>query len=227
LKAGYYEAESVNGQYTEIPVKVQTSDSAMQKKTFVALTAKSSQFVDKIEIEVSGAKYYRRSATLLQKRVSILTNGMRKGYYTPLYHFELTSGRTAIAELAHVRGQLFLIEIENHDNPPLTISSVKAFQLNRYLVAWLDADKQYTIRFGQPKLNTPVYDLSFFKDSIPERLVTLRPGEIKIQGPSKAASVEPFFSSKSIIWIAIILVMIVLGVMSLKLVRESSKAEGR
>lgn len=228
LKAGYYEAESSDGKYTSIPTKINSADSARQKKTFVGMTLPSLQFIDKIEVAVSGAKYYRRIATLLEKRVSTYKNGTQTEYYNPVQNFELTSGRTAVVELQPaVRGQQFLIEIENHDNPPLIISSVKTFQLNRYLTVWLTAGEQYVVRFGQPALTSPIYDLGFFQDSIPKQLITLKPVNAKITAAGKTVAEVPFFSNKSVIWIAIIVVMIVLGVMSVKLVRESSKAEGR
>ncbi|WP_276369168.1 hypothetical protein [Chryseolinea sp. H1M3-3] len=223
LKVGYYESETSTGKFTELPVGTHASDSAVQKKTYVRLALSSLQFIDKLEVVVSGAKYYRRNATVLEKRIRISKNGQRSGYYKPIKKFELTSGRTAFVELYDTRAQELVIEIENEDNPPLTIADVKAFQLNRYLTAWLDHDDQYVLKFGDPELTPPVYDLSFFRDSIPAKSAMLEVHEIKFSQTVSEETPHTFFTSKTIIWVAIALVTVVLGFMSIKLVRETAK----
>ena len=221
LKAGYYVDQSSDGKFTSLPVNVTSYDSTTQKKTYVKLAFNEIQFVDKLEIDVSGVKYYRRSAALFEKRVRT-KNGKRTEYYDLIENFELTTGRKAIVELTRLRSREFLIEIENEDNPPLIISTVKVFQLNRYLTAWLNKNVQYTLQFGQPGLKAPVYDLLFFKDSIPRQVPVLEAGAIKILTTSKTGDQETFFASKNIIWAAIVVVMLILGYMSLKLIRESA-----
>ena len=221
LKAGYYTEQSSGGKFTSLPVKINSYDSTRQKKTYVKLLFSTVQFVDKLEIDISGVKYYRRHATLFEKRARTL-NGKRTEYYNPIENFELTTGRKAIIELTDVRGQEFLIEIENEDNPPLVISSVEAFQLNRYLTTWLNQGTVHTIQFGQHALNPPVYDLGFFKDSIPKEIKILKPGDVRILATSNASVQEAFFTSQNIIWAAIVVVMLILAYMSVKLIREST-----
>lgn len=223
IKAGYYETKSLNGNYTSLDVRTTASDSISQKKTFVRIQLSGLQLVDKMEFDVSGAKYYRRNATLLEKRTRISKKGKLTEYYRPVLNFELTSSRTTIIEPKDLRGQEFLIEIQNEDNPPLSISSVKVFQLNRYLTAWLSGESNYAIKFGAPRLKEPVYDLAFFKDSIPDQIELLHPGKVSTLEQTAAAKSETLFSNKNIIWLAIIAVMIVLGLMSAKLAREAAK----
>ncbi len=50
----------------------------------------------------------------------------------------------------------------------------------------------------------------------------LEPGEIKILAKSGAETQETFFTDKNIIWGAIVVVMLILGYMSVKLIRESA-----
>jgi hypothetical protein len=221
LKAGYYADQSLDGKFTILPLKVNSYDSVALKKTYVNLLFNTTQFVDKLEIDVSGVRYYRRYARLFEKRVRT-RKGERKEYYNPIENFELTTGRKAIIDLTKVRGQEFLIEIENEDNPPLVISSVKGFQLNHYLTAWLHKDTPYTIQFGQKALSPPVYDLGFFKDSIPKGAKILEPGDVKILASRDTQTQETFFTDKNIIWAAIVVVMAILGYMSVKLIREST-----
>lgn len=225
LKAGYYEGQSSAGNFTTLPLNVNAYDSA--KRTFVEITLNSLQILDKLEIDVSGVKYYRRHAVISEKRVRTEKNGKRTEYFSPIESFELTTGRKAIVELPHARAQHFRIEIANDDNPPLTISSIKAFQLNRYLAVWLTKDTPYTIQFGQPNLRPAVYDLSFFRDSIPKNIDIIEARDLKLLPTSSSAPAASFFTSKNIIWIAIVIVALVLGYMSIKLVRESANAKTR
>ena len=225
IAAGYYKEQSTYGRYQTLAAEVTSADSVAQKKTYVKVLLNSLQFVDKMEITVSGAKYYRRNATLYEKRVRIGKNGKRIEYYNEIENFELTSGRSAVIELSNVRAQEFLISIDNQDNPPLSLSEVKVFQLNRYLTTWLEQDESYSLKFGQRQLTAPNYDLKYFRDSIPDHVAILEVANIKKLDKTEAEVSDTFFNSKAFIWIAIVAVMLVLGVMSVKMVREASQAE--
>jgi hypothetical protein len=227
LKAGHYEARSADGKFTSLVLNVDAYDSVKEKKTYVDLTFDALQFVNRLEVDVSGVKYYRRQAMLLEKRVRTEKNGKRKEYYSPVQSFELTTGRTAIVDLPSVRGQQFRIEIANEDNPPLKISAIKAFQLNRYLTVWLTKDTPYTIQFGQSNLKAPVYDLPFFQDSIPQNVEIIEAHDIKLLPKTSDKKTESFFTNRSIIWIAIVVVILILGYMSISLVREAASAKSK
>jgi hypothetical protein len=221
LSAGYFKEKTSNGKYQELRAKVTATDSVSEKKTYVRIALDALHFMDKLEVAVSGTRYYRRSATLFEKRVHVKGKS-REEYYQPLRNFELTSGRTAVIELPGVRGQQFIIEVENYDNPPLTISSVKAYQLNRYLTAWLPSSDDYKMLFGNANLNAPVYDITFFKDSIPEVTSILHAKSLTLLAGKEQATSTTFFTSKAFIWVAIIGIAVVLGFMSFKLIREQS-----
>jgi len=227
LKAGYYKQESTDGSYARLePLKFVVTDKIPEKKSYVRFSLPGSQFLDKLEILVSGSKYYRRRATLSEKRVSQSKEGKRKEYFQNIQNFELTSGRTAILALNDVKGQEFMITIENDDNAPLVISEMKAFQLNRYLTAWLNHDQQYRLKFGDRNLSRPVYDIAFFKDSIPKKIPILEAGVPKILEKTSAVP-KSFFTDKNLVWIAIVVVIILLGFMSIKMVKQASQTESK
>lgn len=222
LKAGYYQTQFSAGQFINLPVKIITADSASQKKTYVRLLLNDLQFVDQLEIVVSGTKYYRRDATISHERPVTLQGKKVNEYFRQ--NFQLTSGRTAMVDMMGIRSKEFIIEIENEDNPPLTILDVKASQLNRYLTAWLKKGETYTLRFDQSDLQAPNYDLKFFKDSIPKYVSVLEVSDIKMLKTNETKPVSnTFFTSKAFIWIAIVAVMLVLGAMSVKMAREASQ----
>jgi len=228
LRAGYYKQESADGRYTRLePLKLAVTDKIPEKKSYVSFSLAGPQFLDKLEILVSGSKYYRRRATLSEKRVSRSKDGKKKEYFRDVQNFELTSGRTAILSMDNIRGQEFLITIENDDNAPLVISEIKAYQLNRYLTAWLNHHQPYKLKFGDRNLHQPIYDIAFFKDSIPKQIPILEAGAPKIFETPEAASSTSFFTNKNLVWIAIVAVIVLLGFMSIKMVKQTSQKESK
>ncbi len=211
------------GKQTEIvPRKIITSENASKKTTYVHLLFDTVQFVDKLSIKITEPKFYQRKTTLSARRIG--KKGKQSGDYNLIQHFELTTNPTTNLEFPEIRTQELLLVIENEDNPPLTISTVKSFQANRYLTAWLKQNDQYIIKFGQPELKAAVYDLPFFKDSIPNEVKVLEAGKIKIKKTPKDGF-QTFFTTRTIIWIAIVVVILLLGFMSARLIRESAKAK--
>jgi hypothetical protein len=142
-----------------------------------------------------------------------------------IQQFELSSGQPAKLNLSDIRTKELRLVIENEDNPPLSISKIRTFQLNRYLVAWLNQDDEYILKFGEKNIEPPVYDLSFFQDSIPEQLKVLEVTDIYGLDNGQETPSKTFFTNKKIIWIAIIVVIIVLAFMSRRVISESAKPD--
>ncbi len=71
------------------------------------------------------------------------------------------------------------LEIDDKDNPALTIDSIQAFQLTRSLVSYLDKGTGYNISFGDSSAKAPNYDLAAFSDSIGKSITNLNTGVIK------------------------------------------------
>jgi hypothetical protein len=216
--AGYYEVNTEEAKYAAIPFDWREGDSVAMKKTYIDIRFKGRQLVDRITLSMKGAPYFLRKGWLLQERPA--SNGKAKPSFNRLASFTLSSRQPAVIELAGVRGNAFLIEIENEDNPSLDVASVEVAQLNRYLVAWLRKGEEYSLKFGGADLRIPNYDLVNFKDSIPAHLVSLKAGPLTKIETSRAGENPTFFTSKAIIWIAIIAVIGVLGFMAIRMARE-------
>jgi hypothetical protein len=210
---------------TEIPLKILTSNNVQEKKTYVRLLFDTQQFVDKVDIEVGGVKFFKRKATLSERRTRKSKNGKLSEYYRLIQQLELSSGQPAKLNLTGIRTKELRLVIENEDNPPLSISKIRTFQLNRYLVAWLNQDDEYILKFGEKNIESPVYDLSFFQDSIPDQLKVLEVTDIYSLDNESGAPSKTFFTNKTIIWIAIIVVIVVLAFMSRRVISESAKAD--
>lgn len=226
LKAGYFEATYGEGEYTEIGIqKAKFVDSAEVKKTFIHIAFDTLQLIDRLEISMTGAPYFLRYATLSIKNTRLNKKGKPEFYVEQLAVFEVSSKQKTILELPPVRTEDLIIAIENHDNPPLSIKEIKAFQLNRYVTAWLETGNQYTLSFGSSEINKPNYDLVFFKDSIPATTQTLVHGSFEL---TKTQPTESFtlFTNKQILWVAIVIIILVLGIMSYRMIQDAGKKKG-
>ncbi len=228
LSAGYYEMQSEDGKYSQnYSLHFIKSDSAKQKRTYIKISFDTTQVVDKLVVSLAGQPYFLRKATLYSKEERKNKKGETEFYYNHLYDFELSSKQISILNLPGIKVSELLIIVENEDNPSLDIASLKTFQLNRYLTSWLKKENSYTIKIGSEELQSPSYDLAFFQDKIPDQSPQLSIGSVTIFKEKAPEISTTIFTSTSVIWIAIILVIIVLGLLSVKLIKETNAAKNK
>lgn len=224
LGAGYYEVTSEDGKYTALqPKSINQSTVPADKQSLITIDFDTMRVVDKVVLNMTGAPYFLRRATLLSAREITDPKGVKSLHYQQLARFELSSKQTSVIELPGVRVQKLVVRIENEDNPVLDLGSVTTYQLNRYFTAWLKKGDHYTLKLGAPNLAQPKYDLAFFRDNIPAQPPLLRAGAIKMFDTEKEEIAPTFFTNSIIIWIAIIAVVIVLGFMAVRMTHETSK----
>lgn len=226
LTAGYFEVEEEHGRYSEInTVKQVKADSTKEKKTYLRFHFDGTQTVDKFELTMKGAPFFQRRAMVYVPMTRSIKGDKTETYNDLIREIEITSKRPAAIELPALKAKELLIVIDNHDNPPLDVDSFKAYQLNRYLTAWLKGGATYTLKFGQQDLAAPVYDISFFEDSIPGNAAELEIGAIKLFTAQQAGPTRTFFTTKVYIWAAVIAVIVVLGFMSVRLLNEAGSTD--
>lgn len=220
IKAGYSNSEYTNGLFTVLPnPKIIQKDSS--RKSFITLVFKRPYEIDKLAFEISGPDYYLRTSSMgryvKQRNQSV--------YFEQWFSHTLSSNGMNTFEFDNLKCDTLYIEIENEDNPPLTIKSIKAFQLNKYLVAQLDIGEQYTIYFNNADAPTPNYDLKYFADGIPDTIAYLNISDLQlIAAGDKEKPIRSFFT-KQIVWIILALVVIILGTISIKLMKEMKQTK--
>ena len=224
LSAGHYEVTSEDGKFTALePASIQKTDLPHDRQTQITITFDTTQVIDKVTLSMTGAPYFLRRAALLAREDKVTSD--KKEYFldTHLQSFELSSKQASVIELPGIRVEKLVVRIDNEDNPALELASAKTYQLNRYLVAWLKKGSGYTLQIGDPAQRAPKYDLAFFRDNIPDQPPVLTPTNLKIfDEPAKKTS-PTFFTNDIIIWIAIGVVIAVLGFMAVRMTQEASK----
>ncbi|KAA5544065.1 hypothetical protein [Adhaeribacter rhizoryzae] len=224
LSAGYYDTFSENGKYTAVPhVQFSQTDSADLKQTFIFFKTPVPVHADKLLFTITNPTYYVREATLYAGQFR--KKRRRKTYKTsePVATFRLQSDQENTFTLNNFKSDDFYLVINNQDNPPLQLKNIQFYFLNTYLVASLQKNHSYHLAFGNEEVFPPNYDLAYFKDSIPGNLPLITPTRLKPLATPNAPKTATIFTNSNIIWVAIILVIGLLGFMTYRMLQETSK----
>ena len=209
--------------YTSIPVQdVTRTDSPTIKETFIHLQFARPAYPEQLTLNITSPDLYlRKGQVILGQPVIASKKKRRRRSDQPLHvPFTLSSTEPATRELPRQRVEELTLIIANEDNQPLEIADVEVLQLNRYLVANLNASENYTLRFGNAAATAPAYDLQFFRDSIPNELPLLTVTDVRVaEEPQKLGDSV----SKAWIWGAISVVVAGLSYMTVRLLNEMNR----
>lgn len=148
-------------------VKIENTDSG--KKTRITVKQKHWILINRMVLDIKAPSFYKRSARILVNREEKVRRKLRKSVNV-VEEFELDSSTKNAIDFLHFEEQEFVIEIDNQDNPPLDIASVKFYQVPIRIVADLKAGETYTMVTGNEKLGAAQYDFINFKDKLPKNL---------------------------------------------------------
>jgi hypothetical protein len=209
LSAGY----NLNKEIKIMPEYVDNGPSSFRQvdssdnNTYVFITHAGPYQFDALGIKVVAPKYYKRYADV------VIDNHINSYIISSdtLIHFSFPS----------TKALKYYIKISNGDNPPIKIVNVSTAQLKKQLVTWMEKNGSYELLLGNPKAMAPQYDLTSFRDSIPFVLPKLGIGEIA--PTKKLAEAEAKFNTRNLLWPAIIVVILILGLLTFRLSKEVEK----
>lgn len=192
----------------EVPLKmnrIETKD----KDSDLQLVLPFKFQVERLNFYVSSPRYYHRDLQLSQPFSGRFTTSLsnENGYPQPVG--------------LSVYSDTLKLSIQNGDDQPLTVDSVKAFVRKYSLIAELKKGVNYTLTYGDPQATFPQYDLSFSKQ-LPDSIGRLFISDIErlpvIAQPEESSSWLTFLKMYGI-WIVITLVIIQILYMVRKMVK--------
>ena len=221
LKVGYYTTTTEAGNYSDIPGVSFTQHDSTDRKSYVHITFPTPSRPDKLTISVQSPDQYRRSAELGQFRIQKKRRNHQHRFFETLKRFELNSIDSLHTVLLpnQPTSDLFLI-IENQNNVPLTLGSIKAQQLATELLAELKPGESYHLAFANPGVGAPTYDLVYFKTKIPPNPPVIQVHQPESVHASSGSSPSFFASNPWLIWLAIGLVVVLLSYFSYQMVTD-------
>jgi hypothetical protein len=215
IKTGIYKENYAKGKYATIPNPLIKQIDSADKKSYVQLSFDESYTVDKLIIEIEGPKFFKRW-------INIFSGKFVNSKFP--YSANLSTGVNELF-LSGFKSKDILLQINNEDNQPLKIKSVQAFQLQNYLVSYLEKGKKYNLLFGDSFAVKPNYDLDLFKDSIGVNIPLLAVNSVEGITPNLAAQIPPKNNNKLLLWITITAISILLLLFCYKIIQDINKKQ--
>lgn len=216
LKVGKIENSSIYAQFTKINLGAFAQKDNVDKKTYIGYPDLAEIYrVNKLEFFVKNKVYYLRNVFVIDTI---------SGYKTS---FTLSSKRDNSFFINDFPfGKHTVIEIENYNNPPLIVDSIKAYGLNRYLCAYLEEGQKYHLEVGRFKDAAPKYDIEHFQNDIPVNLPVLKTDgltEVKVEKELPERRELSLIEQPVFLWSVIILIGLFLSFICVKMVKEMKK----
>ena len=226
LKVGNFNSQIQKNTWLEIkPKKTSTTEDRSEKQTSIHVTFDRPQIINQIVFEISKPTYYSRKA-IIYKKVKQQKNRKSVIYDEEIITFELNSNTKNSFTIPEIFEEEFFIKIENKDNQPLAILTIKYNQKPISIITDLSANEKYTIKAGDRNLTEPQYDLSDFKNNIQNNLhqtaiYDVKPiAEIKTKSKEKSIWQKPWF-----MWTCILLGAVTILYFSVSLINDLKRKE--
>ena len=220
-QVGYLDRKIPGKNYVRLSKpEIKQQELSEQKLSLIEINFKTPQRVDAVYVYANGTEFYHRNANFLIKDSTVYKK--KKSYFfRNLKSFKISSNIEPYIEFDNFRTQKFYLQIENKDNPPISIDSIVFFQKKYYLVARFEKNKQYILRCGNKNLHKPEYDLQYFSDKIPGRLKNVKILELTKLKQNKTVDSKGFKPGKNIVWIVILFVSAILIFIVVKMMKNT------
>lgn len=140
-----------------------------EKKTRITAMFNNPVTINQIVFHITAPAFYQRSTKI---QVSRLQKRRKRtySYLDEVYRFDLNSASKNIAGDLSLTENNLVIDIDNKDNEPLSIASIRLYQAPVNIIAYFTAGEHYTVMAGDPQLTAPDYDIKNFKEQMPASL---------------------------------------------------------
>lgn len=219
LRVGHYTQQAVAGAYSTIPNLSFSQRDSSDKSTYIHLIRSTDARFDKLTISIKAFTPFRRLAEIGQFHTRKSKRGRTNRWFEVIRSVELSSTDSNVVYLPGLKAKDLYVVIANDDSPPLVIQDVRAYQLTTYLLASLTAGQRYQLHFSSDNVVAPIYDQTPFKTVNPSNQPVVSVGNLQ----SNSEQTTSFFTDSRIIWPALGLVLLVLGVLSYRMLREMGK----
>lgn len=218
---------SQEGEYEEYQVTdLQSKNDTDQKITEILVELKDRYPVGRLEFLIDHDHDFYRSVQVSYLRQTVETENGKKEIWRDFANRTLTSLEPNIFEEDVQFTNKLKIVIRNFDDIPLDVRDIKVSGPEYFLITNLKAEGRYILAYAGPMVHAPRYDMVYFKNRIPEDLVPAFLGAeepLKDREETGAGDDSPgsdFFSEFGL-WAVMILVILVLGFFTMRMMRNS------
>lgn len=224
IRGGFQRQTTTAGNYRTINHRHTVRHNKKSKQTIIDVTFDHLQPVSKIALAIPSSSDYYRSASVEIMRDSVKTE---KGWienFQNVYNGYVTSIHPNEIEFDYQLAAAARIVINNLDNVPLEISNIKVEGPVVELVASLSPGDIF-LYYGNASANKPLYDLEHFTQNIPTILnaAPLGKEEHLLEDREQPSGL---LESKAMLYVLMIVVIVVLGFFTLRMMSAKSEQPG-
>lgn len=220
-KASVTNLKTIKGSFrTYSSVKSDIILNQKEKQTEILVDLMKPTLVSAVTINIKKEFDYYRMLDIQYVSDSVQTASGQKYIYTNLYSGIISSIKDIDMWTKNIITRHLKIIISNQDNQPLTIEDISVKGCKHELIVRLTDNASYFIVYGKSKVSKPNYDIGHFTDKIPTVLKRLELGSEVYKNSTVQEPKEPLFKSRYWLWSVMIMIIIVLGWFSFRMIKE-------
>ena len=198
------------------------SEDKTSKQTIIDIELKSTVPVSKLTFSIKDTIDYYRPLIIKYLQDSTKSQDGWNYIYSTVREGTLNSFEKNKIDLNNIVLKKLKLIIENEDNRPLQIDSVKVEGNIYWLIARFDKPANNFLFYGNKDARKPNYDITRFQDKIPAELSLLKLGDEQMNKNIFESVKAPLFENKIWLWFIMTSIIIILGWFSFKMLREKN-----
>lgn len=211
-------ADGTTKNYTIISKKIE--ENKKLKQTIILVSLKEKVPVSSVKLMVNaGIDYYRPITIFYLSDSSKTGNGWRYNYQN-LNTGILASSTPNIFNFGATIAKDFQIVIENRDNQPVIIDSLKVMGYQYEMTARFTEPAEYFLFYGNKFAANADYDIGRFLEKIPVELNSITPGKEEVIQKKHAEKPSSLFENENYMWLIIVIIIAVLGFFSISMMKR-------
>jgi hypothetical protein len=223
VSAKISKTDTVKGVYKNVSHRaLQISKDAVKKASIIEVPLNGLVPVSYLRINAKSAFDFYRAVKIEYATDSFRTDKGIQYNYSDLYEGTITSLEKPEFSFSNTIASRLRITIQNNDNKPLEISSLEIKgNIYELIVRFDDQKYTYALYYGNADAGPPSYDIEKFEQKIPSDLSTVVVAEQQNNPAYTVKTETPLFENKAWLWGLMVLIIVLLGWFSFKMLKNS------
>ncbi|MBW3544234.1 MAG: DUF3999 family protein [Bacteroidetes bacterium] len=180
--------------------------------------------ISALRLQLQDTLDYYRPLSIQYPADSTQTASGWQYHYRTIHTGTLSSLEQPDFSFPAIRTRKLRLLIRNGQNLPLSMAGVTVSGPQYSLTTRLGGAEQYFLAYGNPLATAPEYDIALFEEKIPQHLAPLTLGKeapLREDFPTQ----NPLFGNKLWLWALMLILMVVMGWFTLKMLRTAAPAQ--
>jgi hypothetical protein len=190
------------------------------KISYIKVTQLHPFHFDGISLKISGVKYYVRKLEVFSSAEA------KHSFSNPgrlIETFTISNNSNLSFRLPIINDSVFYLLVHNEDNLPLKINEITTTINEHFIKAYLERGDNYRLVMGNENATLPNYDITKLNITINDTVIFIQPKNIIPFPQQEISKNKKPTNNKWIIWIALIIGLAILLLLTKKMIKEVDK----